>query len=106
MILADLKKMPVLQTRGINAAEAGDPQTHNYIIDCLFRFYSGDYGEICEDDIAANNADLEAGEGHILARYKGKYNLTRDFYIEAHFYEPKLNDIDYTNILIMFPEER
>ena len=106
MTLSDLKKMPVFQTRGINAAEQDSPETHNYIIDCLMRFYRGDYGEICADDTAANNADLEAGEGHILAKYKAKEKLTRDFYIEAHFYEPMLDNPDYTQIMIMYPDER
>lgn len=106
MTLEDLKRMPVFQTRGINAAEQDSPETHNYIIDCLFRFYAGDYGEICADDTAANNADLAAGDGHILARYKQKHNLRGDFYIEAHFYAPRLSDPDYTQIMIMYPDER
>lgn len=32
MILEDLKKMPVLTSRAI-AATAGNPETHNYIVD-------------------------------------------------------------------------
>lgn len=105
MTLEDIKNIPTLQTRGI-AEACKDPQTAYYIIECLHRFWAGDYGLIGADDTAANNADLAAGEGHILARYEGKHNLTGDFYIEAHFYEPKLNDLDYTNTLIMYPDER
>ena len=76
------------------------------IVDCLQRFYSGDYGEVCADDTAANNADLAAGEGHILARYKQAHKLTGDFYIEAMIYEPMLNDINYNYIMVMYPDER
>ena len=77
-----------------------------YIIECLNRFWAGDYGLIDAEDTAANNADLAAGDGHILARYEGKHKLEGDFYIEAHFYAPMLNDIDYTNTVIMYPHER
>ena len=105
MTLDDIKKLPTLQTRAI-AHAAEDPETHNYIVDCLKRFLSGDYGEMCAEDVTANNDDLAAGEGHILARYKQAYNLTGDFYIEAHFYEPMLNDIEYSQTMIMYPEDR
>ena len=105
MILEDLKKLPTLQTRAI-AEAAADPETGLYIVSCLNRFWGGDYGEICAEDTAANNADLEAGEGHILARYKQAGKLSGDIYIEAHFYEPMLNDIEYSQIMIMYPFER
>ena len=105
MTFEDLKKIPTLQTRSI-AEAAKDPETALYIIECLNKFWAGNYGLICAEDTAANNADLEAGEGHILAKYPQKGKLTSDFYIEAHFYAPMLNDIDYTNTMIMYPYER
>ena len=105
MVLSDLKLLPCMQTRTIGAA-AADPKTHNYIVDCLHRFYKGDYGEICADDTAANNADLAAGEGHILARYKQAEKLTGDIYIEAMIYEPEKGNIDYNYIMVMYPDER
>ena len=105
MTLEDLKKIPTLQTRSI-AEACKDPKTALYIVQCLNRFWAGDYGEICEEDTQYNNADLAAGEGHVLARYKQAEKLTGDIYIEAHFYAPMLNDIDYTNTLIMYPYER
>lgn len=106
MTLEDLKKIPLLQTALIAETAGADPETLNYIIECLNRFYSGDYGEICAEDTEANNADLRAGYGHILARYEQKHSLTDDIYIEAHFDKDNLNDIDYTNVLIMYPDER
>lgn len=105
MTLDDIKKLPTLQTRTI-AEAAADPETAFYIIGCLQRFYSGDYGEIPPEDTTANNEDLAAGEGHILARYKQAVKLESDIYIEAHFYEPKLSDIEYSQIMIMYPFER
>ena len=105
MTLNDIKQLPTLQTRSI-AEAARDPATALYLITCLNKFYAGDYGLVPAEDTAANNADLEAGEGHILAKYPQAEKLTGSIYIEAHFYEPKLNDIDYSNTLIMYPEER
>ena len=106
MKLEDLRKIPTLQTSTIAEAIKADPRTGFYILSCLERFYSGDYGEICEEDTAANNRDLEDGTGHILARYKQAESLTGDIYIEASFYEPMFRNIDYTNIMIMYPHER
>lgn len=106
MTLNDLQALPILQSRGIAHACKEDANTLLYVHACLERFMRGDYGEICEDDTAANNADLEAGDGHVLARYKASGKLTGDIYIEAHFYYEQLDNIDYSNIYIMYPSER
>lgn len=105
MTLTDIKALPVFQTRSISEA-AKDPGTKLYLITCLNRFYMGDYGIVPPEDTEANNNDLLAGEGHILAKYPQSDKLTGSIYIEAHFYDAKLNDIDYSNVLIMYPEER
>lgn len=75
MTLEDLKKQDLLQTRSIAEACKDSPETLEYIISCLARFFSGDYGEIGEEDTAYNNQDLQEGEGHILARYKARHAL-------------------------------
>lgn len=106
MTLEDVRKIEVLQTRSIAAAIEKDPATLAYILECLDRFYSGDYGLICEEDTQANNKDLESGYGHILAKYEAKHSLEQNFYIEAHFDKDNLTDIDYTQTLIMYPFER
>lgn len=106
MNLEDLKQIPLLQTATIAHVIEQDPEALQYIISCVNRFYAGDYGTMCEEDTEANNADLRAGYGHILARYEQKHSLTDDIYIEAHFDKDNLNDIDYTNVLIMYPDER
>ena len=42
MTLEDVKKLDLLQTRGI-AADTKDQQTHAYIVSCLQAFYKGAY---------------------------------------------------------------
>lgn len=106
MQLDDLRKLKVFQTRTIYAA-CKDEHTHTYVVSCLQRFYNGDYGEICAEDTAANNSDLAEGCGHVLARYKAAGELTGDIYIEAHFSEGvDLDEYDYNQIMIMYPDER
>lgn len=105
MTLADLQKIPVYQTRTIAEACNHSPQTHNYIVDCLHRFFSGDYGEVPQEDTDANNADLLDGEGHVLARYKARHNLEGDIYIESHFSE-SVPGIDTNNTMVMYCGER
>ena len=69
MKLEELQALPLFQTKSI-AAAAEDPETLEYIMECLGRFFAGDFGTVPADDTAANLADLEAGGGHVLARYK------------------------------------
>ena len=105
MTLNDIKKINVYQTRTI-ASACQDEKTLAYVLNCLQKFYAGDYGEVDQEDTDANNADLESGYGHILARYNGAFNLNGSFYIEAHFDKDHLQDVDFTQIMIMYPEER
>lgn len=107
MTLEDLKKITVLQTRTIAETCKRSPDTHTYIVQCLTRFYKGDYGEICDEDTAANNSELDEGYGHVLARYKARHALESDIYIETHFDADMNNtEIDYNNTMIMYCNER
>ena len=102
MTLDDIKSLPVMQTRGAAADAAKDAgQTHNYIVDCLMRLYAGDYGKIPQEDTDANNAELEAGEGRIVARYAKREALTDDIYIIATFSAAMPDIIDANHIMIM-----
>lgn len=106
MVLDDVKNLPVMQTRAISTAQAQDEgQTHNYIVDCVHRLYAGDYGKICEDDTAANNAELDAGEGRIVARYEQRHDMTGDIYIIATFSKSMPDSIDANHIMIMYCNE-
>lgn len=110
MTLADIKKIDLFQTRSIaeatNPDKVGGAETLAYIVQCLNRFYMGDYGEIDAEDTEANNSDLAEGYGHILARYKQAHNLTGDIYIETHIDKDHRGNIDYNNTMIMYPAER
>lgn len=106
MTFEDIKKIPLYQTSSIADASKRDPRTHNYIVECLNRFYSGDYGEVPEEDFEYNNQDLKEGEGHLLARYKAKFALDSDIYIETHFSESMPDNLDANNTMIMYCNER
>lgn len=107
MTLEDLKRISVFQTRTIAEVCKRSPETHAYIVECLQRFYKGDYGEIGQEDTAANNSDLLEGCGHVLARYKAKHALESDIYIESHFdAEVDNTEIDYNNTMICYVNER
>lgn len=57
MTLKDIQTLPVMQTSAVSFA-AEDPETHNYIIDCLLDLYGGNYGTVSESDTAANNEEV------------------------------------------------
>lgn len=104
MKLEDLQALPLFQTRSI-AAAARDPRTLDYILECLGRYYSGDFGEVPADDTAANLADLEAGGGHVLARYNAAGELTDDIYINAVIDDTAPDVVDANNIMVMYCNE-
>ena len=104
MTLSQLQKLPLFMTSSISTAMR-DADTNAYIIECLEAYYSGNYGEVPPEDIELNNADLSAGEGHVLARYKAKYELTSDIYIESHFMR-RFKGSDYNNTVVCYCSER
>ena len=109
MTLGDLSKVRLLQTKGIAEAcseEIGGNATFVYIMQCLTRFYSGDYGEVCEEDTVANNKDLADGYGHVLAVYKKAHNLTDNIFIEAHIDRDCPGDTECNHVMVMYPSER
>lgn len=105
MTLDDLKRQSLLQTRGIANTCAESSEALHYIISCVNRFFSGDYGEAGKEDIALNNRDLREGEGYILAKYEAQNGLEDDIYIEAHF-STSVPGIDANNTMIMYCNER
>lgn len=104
MTLAQLQKLPLFATASISAAMR-DMDTNTYIMICLSRFYSGNYGAVPPEDVELNNADLRAGEGHVLARYEAKHELTSDIYIESHFSKHHRGP-DYNSTVICYVSER
>ena len=100
----DLQRNYIGQTRAVSEATR-DPQTMGYLNDCLLLLFSGMYGDVPEDDAAANDEDLITGEGRIVARYKQFGKLTEDIYIIACFSASNPHDIDYNNTMVMYRSE-
>lgn len=99
-----LKELIVFYTEAIGQAD-DDPETHEYILSCLDRFYAGDYGEILADDAEANKAKLCDDRGRILARYKAAGKLANDIYIIARFCLADPKDLDNNQIMIFYYDE-
>lgn len=103
MKLEALRAIDLLQTRTIAEACKKD-YTRRYVLDCVERFYNGDFGTVPEEDTAANMADLEAGTGRIVARYPARDGLDDDIYIISYFAEDHPG-IDFNNTLVQYVNE-
>lgn len=105
MTLEEIAKLPVMQTKAIAEAVSNNQKAGGYIVNCLLRFMAGDFGTVPAEDAAANLAELESGEGHLLGRYKKAEGLDDDIYINAYFSEELRDDIDANHIMLLFAEE-
>ena len=56
------------QTRGIAAAIEAQPAFYIEVIEAYQKYIAGNYGDLCEEDIAANEEAIATG-GRILAAY-------------------------------------
>lgn len=101
----DLKRITALQTASI-AEACKDETTLIYVLSCLQRFYSGDWGEVCEEDKILNDQELKDGRGHVLARYGKLAKLSEDIYIEAMINADHFEDTNYNYTMIMYRGER
>lgn len=100
----DLEKLPLFESKGI-AEDAVSNNTQAYIWQCFTLCFAGDYGKIPPEDAAANNKELETGEGHIIAIYPEAYDFREDLLIEFFFSESKPGEENNRGI-IMYPSER
>lgn len=105
MTLADIRELPIFKSQAVAAAEENDKDTHNYLVDCLTAMFYGDYGKVPQEDTDANNEELTAGEGRILAQYDRKYNLMEDIFIIALFSEKNADKLGENRIMIMYCSE-
>ena len=106
MTLADIKKLPIFKSQAIAASEQADKgDTHNYIVDCLTALFYGDYGNVPQEDTDANNNELVAGEGRIVAKYDKKYSLLEDIYIVALFSQSNADRLGDNRIMILYDSE-
>ena len=51
--------------------EIENPEALEYIENGISKFNNLDYGKVPQEDAEANNADLRAWDGRLLARYDG-----------------------------------
>lgn len=105
MTLEQIRKSPTVATASIAAAMEHSDSIFSYISSCFQRFYSGDYGEMGAEDTNANNAELAAGEGRIVARYKAQQGLEEDIYIISVFSAENPGNKDYNNTCVMYCSE-
>ncbi len=82
----ELRFMPLI-TRQLNDDVAESRKMANAVFNALRCFSNGDWGKIDQEDKDANNADLEARDGHVLGRYSTPKG---DIYINLVFDEPSL----------------
>ena len=106
MTLADIRKLPVFKSQAVAAAEQADKgDTHNYLVDCLTALFYGDYGNVPQEDTDANNNELTAGEGRIVAKYDKKHALKEDIYIVALFSQEHADKLEENRIMILYCSE-
>ena len=99
MTLEQIRENPIAATSEI-AKAMQDPPAHAYILHCLDCFFTGNYGAMPAEDTEANNRELQAGTGRIIARYKAAEGLREDVYIIAYFSDTEQgNDYNYTTVM-------
>lgn len=103
MTLEQISTNELAITAGAGAA-IRDENTRKYIFDCLQRFYSVDYGMIPAEDAAANNAEIEAGQGRIIGRYEQAHTLRENILIIAYFSDNN-RETDYNYTTVLYPSE-
>lgn len=104
MTIFELQRYSVYQSAAV-AKVCRDPDTSEYISECISRFFDYDFGMIGEEDTALNMSDIAAGAGHVLARYEAKHKLAEDVYIESHF-SKDMPGTDYNNTVVCYVSER
>ena len=103
----DLQRNALGVSRGVamDMEADGSGATRAYILECVRRFFRGDFGTIPPEDAAANLDELEAGEGHALAHYPARHALRSDIYINAYSSAEDPGDADRNNTLVMYCDE-
>lgn len=77
-------------TRAINDAVADDSKMAKAVLAALGRFTRHDWGNLCDEDKAYNDADLKNRSGHVMGKYEtphGNIYVNRDFYPEEYGYD-------------------
>lgn len=83
------KEIHFVITRLLFEAGQKDNETEKAYLKAIERFKNGEWGELCQDDIEANNKDLEDRDGHVLGKYK---TPAGDIYINLEFHDDEPQD--------------
>ena len=94
----------LMQTRGI-AESCRTTAAFMYLQECLQQFFAGNYGTVPAEDTEANNNELAAGCGRIVARYAAAAGLREDIYIIAYFDKDELESTDCNYTIIEYVGE-
>jgi len=82
------KEFQTFITRQLNEDVANDEEMAKAVVSALQRFHAGDWGDVPDEDKAANNQDLADRDGHVLAKYP---TPNGNIYINLVFDEPSIN---------------
>ncbi len=84
-----------VMTRGVNDKVAEDSEFARFVLGSLRRHASGDWGNMCPDDKAANEEALKAGDLRLFSAYE-KDGLPKIWVI---------TEADRSATTVLFPDE-
>ena len=90
----------IVATKGIVEAGNKTPMFFSFVKDSMDRFFAGDYGEMCEEDLLENTRANLLGE-RIVAMYDTELTPEKKIYIIADAEDDAGDRI----VTIMFPSE-
>ena len=76
-------------TRALHQAGAENPEVEKAFIEAVRQFERGEWGLLTQDDIEANDADLQARDGHVLGKYA---TPAGNIYINLEFHDDEPQD--------------
>lgn len=86
---------PVVMTQGVNAKQDNNFQFYQFMMDCLYRHFSGDFGQISPDSRETNLYGIEHKEC-VFSNYVD---------IENNFRIWIITDPGHARTTILFPDE-
>ena len=90
----------IVVTKGIDEAGKRIPMFLSFVRDCMDRFFAGDYGEMCEEDLLENTRANLLGE-RVVAMYETELTPEKRIYIIADAEDDNGERV----VTIMFPRE-
>ena len=85
----------VFCTSGVATREENDKDFEIFVLDCLYRHSTGDWGDMCEEDKATNDGALSDGS-RLFSSYIYKKDNTKIWVT---------TEADRSSTTILFPDE-